>query len=118
MTNEEIKQDVIEACREFEKLGYKVDPVHFCVSDEEEKPVGGCALSAVAVTREGAKLQPIMGDLVFGVTAKRYGWDESQTWAFISGFDAPDHPTHHSPNKRKHPDLYRLGQQVNKELFR
>lgn len=95
MTLDEIKMDIVAACSEFRAAGYEVVTKDYAKTDTgtcEGKVCGGCALTAVLVTR-GKK--PLAAPRWIGVDAEgfaalRYGWNEREIGDFVRGFDG-DH---------------------------
>lgn len=86
MTFDEIKQDIVEACEDFQAAGYLL--IKGLYATERDEPCGGCALTAVAFVHGGMIPEYGEADRVIKFACKRYGWDKGECESFVSGYDA------------------------------
>lgn len=85
MTNDEIKNDIVTACEDFQAAGYLL--VKGTYATEKDEPCGGCALTAVAFVHGGVKPKYGQADRIIAFACKRYGWDKDQCTKFVDGYD-------------------------------
>lgn len=113
MTNDEIFDDIVSACREFQAAGYSLTKGEYVITDTgtaDGKVCGGCALTAVLfVHLDGLPAIRGVGIEAERLARKRFGWIGTYDIGdFIDGFDNEG-----SRNRRQAvSDVFDLGARV------
>lgn len=110
MNDDEIKADIIEACRKFQDHGHILGQGSFGGSDHSR----GCALTALAVEKLGhPRHRWLNTEKLFFDLNERYGWSREAAWAFVWGFD----DSTRMEESKLHPNIHEIGVQVRKEVL-